>query len=215
MTNKTCPICNNVAPPRLKKGNVEYCQCSSCGTLFSEPLPNEDMVGGGNEIPRNVDQNHIRIARIDELTVKMKKEDVRILDFGCGSGMLLNDFRKAGYNCDGYDAYSNEFSRFPEKNKYDIVTVVEVVEHLSAPFVEIDVISRSLMTNGIVMFETSFTDVAEEEGIALEDFFYVEPSVGHSTIFSHWGLDLLMALKGFKPIQHWNRHVRGYQKLYK
>lgn len=215
MNDRICTICNNIAPVRLTKGTIEYFQCSSCGTLFSESLNNEGMVGGGNEISRNVEQNHIRIARIDELTRNMKKEDVHILDFGCGSGMLVNDLLKYGYNCDGYDPYNPEFSRFPQKDKYDIVTCVECIEHTSSPYVELDVIHRSLMRNGVIMIETSFIQVAEEEGIALEDFFYIDPSVGHSTIFSHWGLDLLMAKKQFDPIQHWNRHVRGYKKVYR
>lgn len=211
--NKTCPVCNNYAASRLKKGNVEYCQCSSCGTLFSNPLEQEGLVGGGNEIPRNTLQNHIRIARIDELTQKMKKEHVHILDYGAGHGYLVNDLRSAGYiNTEGFDPYNPEFSKFPERNKYDIITCIECLEHTSAPFYELEVMNRSLMRNGIVIFETSFVDVAAEENIELEDFEYINAEVGHATIFSHWGLDLLMALRGFKPIQHWNRHCRAYAK---
>ena len=62
------------------------------------------------------------------------------------------------------------------------------------------------------MVETSFVDIAAQEGIELEDFFYIEPSVGHSTIFSHHGLDLLMATKGLPPLQHFNRNVRLFYK---
>lgn len=211
--NKNCPICNNAATPRLRKGKVEYCQCGSCGTLFSDPIDQDGLVGGGNEIPRNSLQNHIRIARVDELTQNFKKEDVHILDYGAGHGYLVNDLKTAGYiSTQGFDPYNPEFSKFPERNKYDIVTCIEVIEHTSAPFVELDVMCRSLMRNGIVIFETSFIDVAEEEGIALEDFEYINAEVGHSTIFSHWGLDLLMSIKGFNPIQHWNRHCRAYSK---
>jgi hypothetical protein len=210
---KSCPICNNAAPPRLKKGNVEYCQCSSCGTLFSEPIDQEGMVGGGNEVPRNELQNHIRIARVDELVAKMKKEDVYILDYGAGHGGLVKDLKTAGYiNTVGFDPYNPEFSKFPERNKYDIITCIEVIEHTSAPYIELDVMCRSLMRNGIVIFETSFVDVATEENIELENFEYICPEVGHSTLFSHWGFDLILAIKGFRPIQHWNRHCRAYAK---
>lgn len=213
MSYKTCPVCSNVAPPRLKKGNIEYCQCSSCGTLFSDPIDQDGLVGGGNEIPRNTLQNHIRIARVDELTQKMKKEDVHILDYGAGHGYLVKDLREAGYvNTQGFDPFNSEFSKFPERNKYDIITCIECLEHTSVPFVELDVMNRSLMRNGIVIFETSFIDVATEERIELENFEYINAEVGHATIFSHWGLDLLMAIKGFKPIQHWNRHTRAYAK---
>jgi SAM-dependent methyltransferase len=210
---KPCPVCSNHAHFRLRKGNTDYHQCTSCKTLFSDPLPNDNMVGGGNEIGRNVEQNHLRIDRINKMCLGMKKEDAYILDFGCGHGMLMKDLQNAGYNCDGYDAYNDEFSRLPQKNKYHIVTAIEVIEHTSHPFAELDVIHRSLLPEGVLMIETSFVDIAHMEGIEYEDFFYIDPAVGHSTIFSHHGLDVLLCLKGFKPISHWNRHVRAYQKV--
>lgn len=194
------------------KGGVPYYECTSCGTLFSDPLDNSNMVGGGNEIGRNKEQNHLRIERINAMCKGQEKGNIRILDFGCGHGMLMSDLISEGYDCSGYDAYNEEFCKLPEKGVFNIVTAIEVIEHTSFPFAELDVIHRSLAPNGVVMIETSFTNIAHMEGIEYEDFFYIDPSVGHSTIFSHHGLDVLMCLKGFRPISHWNRHVRAYQK---
>lgn len=215
MKDKICPICFNHAHFRLRKETTDYHECTSCGTLFSDPLDNSNMVGGGNELARNVEQNHLRIDRINRMCIQANKEAIRILDFGCGHGMLIKDLKYAGYVCSGYDAYNEQFDKLPEKGIYNIVTAIEVIEHTSAPFAEIDVIYRSLVPNGICMIETSFTNIAHQEGIEYEDFFYIDPKVGHSTIFSHHGLDVLMCLKGFRPIAHWNRHVRGFQKIAK
>lgn len=208
-----CFICNCEAKERLKKGIVIYYQCSNCSTLFSGELDNSNMVGGRFELERNVNQNEIRIARINEMYAFFEKASINILDFGCGNGMLVSDLNSAGYPTDGYDSYNDKFARIPEKNKYSLITCIECVEHLSHPYYELDVMYRCLKKDGIVMFETSFVDVAEQEGINLEDYDYIEPKVGHSTIFSHHGLDLLMALKGFKPFGHINRHVRLFQKI--
>lgn len=215
MNERICPCCNNHAHFRLNKKGTAYCQCTSCRTVFSDPLPNDNLVGGGNEEARNVEQNHLRIERIDGMARGMDKKDVQILDFGCGNFMLGNDLIKAGYNCTGFDAYNELYSRLPEKNKYHICTMIECAEHLSSPFVEFDVIYRSLLPNGILMVESSFIEVADQEGIELENFFYLDPAPGHSTLFSWHGLDVLMCLKGFKPITHWNRHVRAFQKISK
>lgn len=213
---KDCPICNNLSKLRLRKGVVEYYQCLNCKTLFSEPLDNDNMVGGGFEIERNVNQNHLRIERIMEQTSSVLKEQLNVLDFGCGHGYLIKDLKENGFsNADGYDAYNGEFQVLPTKNKYHIITAIEVIEHTSKPYYELDVMYRSLVNGGIVMIETSFIDVAEQEGIGLEEFFYIDPKVGHSTIFSHHGLDLLMAIKGFAPIQHIDRHVRMFRKIAK
>lgn len=209
-----CVICTNEAPFRLMRGATRYFQCSSCGTVFSDPIDQDGMVGGEHEEGRNVEQNHLRIARIDEMSKGMKKEDVNILDFGCGHGMFVSDLIKAGYeNTVGYDAFNDYFSTLPKINQFHIVTMTEVIEHTSFPFVELKWIHKALVPNGCIMIETSFVDIAEQEGIPLEEFFYIAPQNGHSTIFSHHGLDLLMVLNGFIPRQHFNRHVRLYQKI--
>jgi hypothetical protein len=213
MQHKICPVCSNHAPFRLRKSAIDYHQCTSCKTLFSDPLDNSGMVGGGNEIARNKEQNHLRVGRINDMCMGADKSLIHILDFGCGHFMLGNDLIKEGYNCDGYDAYNEDYNTLPPKNKYDIVTAIEVIEHTSYPFPELNVIHRSLKDHGFLMVETSFTDIAHMEGIEYEDFFYIDPKVGHSTIFSHHGLDVLMCLKGFRPASHWNRHVRSYQKI--
>lgn len=206
-----CPCCNNGALPRLKKRSIQYYQCLNCQTLFCGDLPNENMVGGGNEVPRNVEQNPERIERL-KILCGGNVEGVKVLDFGSGTGYLVKDLKAAGFDADGFDPYNPEFSRLPEKDKYQLCTMVEVAEHLSKPFVEFDCIHRSLTQGAVLYIETSFVNVAQQENIELEDFEYIEPKVGHSTIFSWHGLDCLLLMKGFIPTQHINRHVRLYIK---
>lgn len=201
-----CIVCGDKTEKRLKKEDVQYYQCKTCKTLFSESLPNDNMVGGGFEFERNKNHNEERIFRIKEFL-----NGKNILDYGCGNGMLVDDMKKANLICDGYDKFNPKFDKIINNN-YDVITMVEVIEHLSAPFSEIDEIYSLLKPGGFLYLETSFVDVATEENIELEDFFYISPSVGHSTIFSHRGLDILMLKKGFMITSHINRNVRVYQK---
>lgn len=212
MTERICPVCSNFCFERLKKGAIPYFKCTNCQMLYCDPLPQEDKVGGGNEIPRNKEQNHLRIERLDILFKDRQKSDVHVLDFGCGTGYLVNDLQQAGYRSTGYDAYSEKFNRLPPKDTFEAITCVEVIEHCSFPFPEIEVMYRSLKRYGVVMFETSFTNVADQEGIEFEDFEYLNTEVGHCTLFSHHALDLLMVGRGFKVGRHFNRHVRIYYK---
>lgn len=210
---RTCPICNNEAPIRLTKQHTDYFQCESCKMLFSDSIDQAGMVGGEYSTERNEQQNHIRIDRVAKMMENVDKKDFHILDFGAGWGHLMRDFRAAGYNCDAYDGYNPEFQRLPEKNKYHIVTLIETLEHFSPPYVELDVINRSMVVGGGIMIETSFVDVAALDGVPLESFFYIAPQNGHSSIFSHHALDILMMAKNFIPRKHWNRNVRNYQKI--
>lgn len=207
MIQTICPVCKNSAPLRLTKGDIEYNQCTFCKTLFSGYIDNSNMVGGEWEEGRN--EKH-KTERIDRVKVLMGIYG-SVLDFGCGHGLMVNDFREAAITCDGYDKYNPKFDKLKDE-KYNLVTMVEVIEHLSPPFEELNIIFDKLADNGIVYIETSFVDVAEEEKIPLEDFFYIAPQNGHCTIFSHKGLDLLMQSKGFVAQKHMNRNVRIYQK---
>lgn len=209
---RICPICSNEAPHRLTKGNTLYYQCESCRTLFSDPLSQDGLVGGQHEEGRAL-QNDIRLDRIKTMTQGMKKEDIRILDFGCGHGLLVNYLKEHGYNVTGYDAYNEEYSRLPEKNKYHLCLCVEVIEHTSAPFIELDVMNRSLIDGGLCYLETGFVDIADQDKIELDDYLYVSPQAGHATIFSHHSLDYLMLLKGFGSKRHFDRNCRLYVKI--
>lgn len=212
MSIKRCVSCNNESYLAFKKQETEYYQCSFCKTLFSDPLPNDNMVGGGFEVERNTLQNMERIQRFNYLCGGQINGN-SILDYGCGHGYLVKDLLSIGVDATGYDKYNQEFNTLPFDKRYNVVSMVEVIEHLSAPFEELDRINDLLVWNGFLILETSFVDVAEEERIPLEEYNYISPEVGHSTIFSHFGLDVLMLQKGFHPRNHINRHVRVYKKV--
>jgi SAM-dependent methyltransferase len=182
------------------KNGTEYFQDDN-GIIFCEPLNQDQMVGGGCEQVRNEMQNHLRLDRVFRL-----KDNANVLDFGCGNGLLIRDMKAVGIKCTGYDKFNPKFKKLPKKETFDIVIMVEVIEHLNEPFKELDMIYQSLVKGGIVMIETSFSD-----WLTLEDS-YIEPSVGHSTIFSHRGLTELMASKGFTEGGHFDRNVRIYKK---
>lgn len=208
-----CTICRNPAPFLLKKGYTDYHQCESCKTIFSEMLDQEGLVGGQHEEGRNITQNHIRLDRVATMMEGMKKEDFWILDFGCGHGMLVNDLKNDGYNVVGFDPYNPEFSRLPEKNKFHLVICVECIEHLSSPFLEIDVINRSMVNGGLLYLETGFYNIMIEDGLKPEEYIYISPEAGHSTIFSHHSLDLLLAYRGFGTRRHFDRNCRLFEKI--
>lgn len=211
-----CPVCNNFTKEIFRKKNVQYYKCDNCTMVFSDELPNDNLVGGTAEIERNTQQNHLRIARVDEMSLGMKKEDVYILDFGSGTGYLVQDLINHGYvNTTGYDAYNPKFQRLPEKGKYHIIICVETAEHFSKPFIEFDVMYRSLLPGGIACIETGYLDATREDGISDEDNPYINPDAGHSTIYTHHAMDLLMVQKGFTPRPRFNRHCLLYQKIVK
>lgn len=207
-----CRICGNPSHAFIKKGSIDYNKCESCNTIFCDALDQENMVGGMHEDGRAL-QNDIRLERIKTMTAGMKKEDIMILDFGCGNFLLGKYLQERGYNVTGYDAYHPDYSRLPEKNVYDLCLCIEVIEHTSFPFIELDVIHRALKPGSLLYIETGFYDVMIADNVAPQDYVYIEPTCGHSTIFSHHSLDLLLAYRGYATRRHFDRNCRLYEKI--
>lgn len=201
-----CPICRNNAERRLEKSGVSYSQCGVCKLLFSMPLDNSNKVGGDSEEIRNQQHNQTRIDRVISLGGIQN-----VLDFGCGSGLLVKAFNARGISCIGYDKFSAETNRIPD-GPFDAITCIEVIEHTTAPFPEIEIIGKLLRSKGVLYLETSFVDIASDDKIPLEQFDYINPALGHSTIFSHLSLDILMCKNGLSPARHINRNVRIFTK---
>ncbi len=179
------------------------------GTITCGRLDQSNMLGGSGEEARNQEHNPERLQRIKEFHPNPK-----VLDFGCGSGLLVEFLRKNGIKAEGYDRYLKYYTDYLfngdlafSGGHYDIVTMIEVIEHTVSPYLELQDIFHILKPGGILMVETSFTDWME-----MYTDPYINPQLGHSTIFSHKGLDEVMLEKGFEVYGHINRNVRVYKK---
>lgn len=201
MTNKKkSPITGMACEKAFIKGGVQYYR-DGLGNIFSKPLDQSKMIGGLLEVERNNNgDNETRLQRTKDIT---GKSNPSVLDFGCGNGMLLDFAKSKGMDATGYDLFRPETHDALNK-KYDCVLLIEVVEHLSEPFDELKLIKNLLNPGGKVMIETSFSDWLTEHDS------YIEPKVGHCTIFSHAGLDYLFDKFGFKIGKHINDNVRIY-----
>jgi hypothetical protein len=202
MSKTKSPITGKVAKKAFIKGGVQY-YTDDLGNIFCKKLDQSGMVGGGNEDTRNTDDmNQTRLERIRKIS---GKHDPTILDYGCGTGLMVTFMQDAGIDCDGYDPYNGYYADVLSlKKEYDVIVLTEVIEHLTAPFAELAEIKEFCHPGSKVMIETSFADWLTEHDE------YIEPKVGHCTIFSHAGLDYLMAQFGFKADNHINRNVRIY-----
>ena len=201
-----CPCCKEIANECFKKGDYQYYQCTSCKTIYvPEGINQEGLVGGKFEEERNAKENDERIGRAALLVGCAS----RYLDIGCGHGLLVNALNLKGLRADGYDKFNPDFAQLPYGKKYNLVFLIETIEHFSQPYSELDMIHYQLADNGIVYIESSFINTLEEP---FDNNFYISPEVGHSSIFSHDGLDALMISKKFEVVTPINGNVRLYQK---
>lgn len=70
---------------------------------------------------------------IDGLFELIKSNNIKhVMDFGCGKGFLVEQIRKNGVRCTGYDPAIKEFDSFPsDLEDIDLVVSTDVFEHLN------------------------------------------------------------------------------------
>lgn len=105
------------------------------------------------------------LKKIKKYLNDKNQEDIMLLDVGCGEGYFIKEAIKKGFKCEGIEPSkthipSKEFNfkifntflqNFKTKNKYDVITLLDVLEHTKNPKKEIENIKRIIKLNGLLM----------------------------------------------------------------
>jgi len=99
-------------------------------------------------------------AMYRNLVNRLKKAGLRkehtILDYGCGSGLLVDYLRSAGYsNAIGFDAYSSRFcdGRILDQT-FDFIISQDVIEHVDEPWDLLQTLDRSSQPGTVIALGT-------------------------------------------------------------
>lgn len=193
-----CAICGAVSTLVFTKTvlfeyEVEYFRCGQCGYLQTETPHWLDQAYSSAIASLDIGlvQRNITIAeRIEEIILACFDTEGRFLDYAGGYGLLVRLMRDRGFDYYWTDRYcSNLFARFfsledlqGRESEFELVTAIEVMEHLIDPYKELDELfgySRSLLIT---------TELIPENDI--EDWFYLSPETGQ-----HVGFFTLDALR--------------------
>jgi len=125
-------------------------------------------------------------------TMFPKAQDLRILDYGSGAGLLEKHLRLAGYkHVHSYDPFSQPVR---PAGQFDVIICCEVVEHSPKPRETIE---------DIVSFATPVCEIALTTGIQPKDicdirggWWYIAPRNGHVSIYSSRSLHYLAEMVG-------------------
>jgi len=208
--------------------------CKSCEVQFLESNPNLDYNKDyrkkytpyyGKEF--NSEQLFNAMLPIQKYDVdKIKyliKDDSKILDIGCASGYLLYTLKNETNECWGVDIRNEDVEYAKSiglnchvgpiedtdipKNYFDIVLLVQTLEHIENPKKLLMSIKPYLKDNGIIFISVpSANDVmlTVYENEYYGDWFYEEP---HLLYYSSKSLKLLCEECGYEgDIQYWQTH---------
>lgn len=137
-----------------------------------------------------------------------------ILDFGCGNGLLLTRFTKYGYQCTGYEIDENsikvtsslgfkvltgDIHDIEADNKFDIIILNQVIEHLPEPKNILSHLKNLLTDEGQIIISVPFRDNVDFK--YYKDAWSSFQAPTHLMHFNNKSLDKLMEYSGLKVIK--------------
>lgn len=189
-THTNCPICtNNTFAPfitckdyTVSQESFNIVSCNSCGFKFTNPIPefselpkyykSEDYISHSNTKKGLISQLY-HIVRSYTLRGKLKLVSKYvakgvILDYGCGTGMFLNECDKNGWKTYGMEpdagarAIANGFALKVKENKseltrsfpevrFNAITLWHVLEHVTDLNDTLKFFKERLSTEGVLI----------------------------------------------------------------
>lgn len=159
------------------------------------------------------------IARLSEVErLEGKPSHLHWLDFGCGAGAFLKYLREhatlggrplelTGHDVGSYadllrerDGFRilglDDLPREPDA-RYDIISMIEVIEHLPDPAEQLELVARLLKPGGLLLLTTGNLDgpIARRQGI---HYRYCAPEI-HVSLFNPRALAALYRRAGLEP----------------
>ncbi|ASV12620.1 SAM-dependent methyltransferase [Leptospira santarosai] len=205
----------------FKNYNIPIYLCSVCGLQTQYPRPKPSELYTEEYYSGNADfsyRDERQTEEFDRYVWKARIKNIQkfkpkgeFLDIGCSFGGFLNCAKEAGFevtgvvNCRysaevaksrGFKVHQGEFldADLPE-NFFDVITLVEVIEHLSEPDRVFQKLRRILKPGGLLLLQT-----ANFEGLQAIDagssYHYYLP--GHFYYYSESNLKKILDRSGFR-----------------
>jgi len=222
-------------------------QCRNCGLLYLNPrLTEEGLLGLYDENYYRGDGFDGNVNYVDEYEgayfktdtdyhvrqlLKLVPPPARILDVGCGTGVMIRALENNGYTVRGIEPapFASDFARnkghdvltgdfmsvqLPE-NHYDVVVALEVIEHVHDPGRFLRRVRRTLRSGGLFYYTTGnfkgFSLQRRLFGKAVLDS-YVAPE-GHIYFFSNTTMKRYFRESGFSEVFYSRSHGAPRESL--
>jgi SAM-dependent methyltransferase len=147
-------------------------QCRNCGLWFVSPQPTVEELQqyyatyDSGDLWRDMEEGFNRSVRS---TILERKQSGQVLDVGCGSGNFLRCMKEKGFSVLGiepsvsgseyardalqveiFHGMIHDFLKLNPGRKFDVITLLNVLEHLTNPVETMEQLGHVLAPNGIV-----------------------------------------------------------------
>lgn len=217
-----CPICGARTRPFgravvLDDVNASFSRCPSCWAVVAdEPTWLEHAYT--DAIARHdigLISRNIQLAEdVSRTVMYCLPTATSFIDFGAGNGMFVRMMRDRGFDFRYFDPYGpNIFAECFEvvdapSPGADVITALEVVEHLRDPIAELSPFVRN---SDLLLVSTT---LVAEEAPPLDSWWYYSLSSGqHITLLSARSLGILASALGFRVASFGTFHVLSREPI--
>ena len=220
----------NVTQPLLKKLNFSIVKCSSCGFVFVNPrVSNEQLeVIYTHDYFQNKDYGYVSYEQEKRLRVKNFErwlndaqqylpatEKIRAMDVGCAAGYCLEVMRDKGWIADGleldaqlckklqdegFNVTAQLLEEVQTEEKYSVITLFDVIEHISSIDEAFGQLNNLLAQDGIVVMVTP-NYASLQRKIFGKRWFQYKP-IEHIQYFTKAKLEVFAERNGLKMVFH-------------
>ncbi len=175
----TCPCGKGGSPSEaFHTATRRYVACPDCGLVFLSPRPSSTRVeeyyrvrydGSYGAAESSADRRPVFASVLAHVS-DWQRPPGRLLDIGCGDGAFMMLCREAGWTCAGVEVSQGAAARARAKgctvyspdelgrsatDRFDVVTLVNVLETVTDPAALVRAMSRRLVPQGLMAVRVS------------------------------------------------------------
>jgi 2-polyprenyl-3-methyl-5-hydroxy-6-metoxy-1,4-benzoquinol methylase len=236
----SCKICDGTITLESNRtvDGLPLARCRNCGLLFVRDIYEKK--------PRIDEISHLEKYYTEIATDKSKFDyglnliniylnsqnrsliNQKLLDVGCGDGFFVSHCNMLGIKASGYDISAavvtmaakkglEVFNKLEEINeKFDIITMFDVLEHMENPRNELKSLANLLKPNGLIFIETPrkcladfYLNILEKLRLAKNN----RVSAEHLQLFTNKSLEILIDKIHYKIINFENKNSLSWGGL--
>lgn len=228
---RRCPACGSDATKYLgRKNDFDLLSCRKCSTLYTSRLPDAESAKNYDDyyVPENINIPAFIHKRLDEIVAGFApyRQNNRLLDLGCGTGLLMHAAARAGWEAEGVEisAAAVEYVRkqgygkvfcgkldeaaYPSDH-FDVIASSEVLEHVDDPQAFVAEVMRVLRPGGLFWATTPHGRGVSAKLLGLKWSIIAPPD--HLHLFSVGGVRALLKAAGFNRVRVATHAVNPYE----